>query len=369
MTAPPPRADWPQSAPFSTSAPVEAVIRLREVSKHFHPRGAAPVAALDAVSLAVSAGEIIGIIGRSGAGKSTLVRIVNGLEKPSAGTVTVAGAPLSELDEAGARVARRAIGMVFQHFNLLSSRTAAGNIALPLEIAGVPKAEIAARVEELLGLVGLTEQRDRYPSELSGGQKQRVGIARALATRPKVLLCDEATSALDPETTGQILDLLARIRREVGVTIVLITHEMAVVKAIADRVAVLDSGRIVEQGATFDIFAHPQHPTTKTFLRALSGAELPDHIRTQLSEAPVPSGKAVIRVVFTGPQAEQPVLTRLARVLSIDINILSGQLETIGGRGFGSLVIAVPGDAVTVHAVTAALDRLELTAEVLGHVA
>jgi D-methionine transport system ATP-binding protein len=346
------------------------VISLDRVTKRFHPRGhAAAVMALDAVTLTVAEGEIVGVIGRSGAGKSTLVRIINGLEKPTEGGVIVDGSDLAQLGERDVRAARRAIGMVFQHFNLLSSRSAAQNIALPLEIAGVAKAEIAARVDELLGLVGLTEQRDRYPSELSGGQKQRVGVARALATKPKVLLCDEATSALDPETTGQILDLLARIRRELGVTIILITHEMAVVKTIADRVAVLEAGKIVEEGPTFEVFANPRHPTTRTFLRALTGAALPDHIRAQLTDTPQPGGKAVIRITFTGPQADQPVLSRLARVLSIDINILSGQVETIAGRGFGTLIIGVPGDGVTVAAVMAALSRLDLPSEVLGHVA
>jgi D-methionine transport system ATP-binding protein len=358
-----PVADPPALA---SAAPV---IVLDRVSKRFHPREKAePVVALDDVSLAVCAGEIVGIIGRSGAGKSTLVRVINGLESATAGTVTVDGVAISALDERAARNARRSIGMVFQHFNLLSSRTAADNIALPLEIAGVPKHGIRARVDELLGLVGLRDERDRYPSELSGGQKQRVGVARALAGKPKVLLCDEATSALDPETTTQILNLLARIRAELNLTIILITHEMAVVKAIADRVAVLEAGRIVEQGAPFDVFANPRHATTRSFVSALTGAALPDTVANALSDKPIAGGQAVIRVVFTGAQAQQPVLSRLTRVLSIDINIIAGQLETIGGRGFGALVIAVPGDAVTVKAVTAALGRLELKAEVLGYV-
>jgi D-methionine transport system ATP-binding protein len=348
----------------------DAVIVLDHVSKQFVARGRGePVAALDDVSLQIRAGEIVGIIGRSGAGKSTLVRLINGLEYPTKGTLSVAGTRLADLSERKARDARRNIGMVFQHFNLLSSKTAAQNIALPLRIAGEDKAKTTRRVDELLDLVGLSEQRDRYPAELSGGQKQRVGVARALATAPKVLLCDEATSALDPETTEQILELIARIRREIGVTIVLITHEMAVVKAIADRVAVLEKGRVVEQGETFDVFSAPKHPTTRSFLNTLSSARLPDSIRDALTPQPVGAGRAVIRILFTGPQAEQPVLSRLARTLAIDINIISGQVETVGGRGFGTLVISTPADTASVEAVKAALTRLELNAEVLGYVA
>jgi D-methionine transport system ATP-binding protein len=353
----------------AVTAPPPPLIRLDAVSKTFQPRGGDPVVALDAVDLAVGTAEILGIIGRSGAGKSTLVRLINGLERPTSGRITIADVAISDLAESDARAARRQIGMVFQHFNLLASRTAADNIALPLEIAGLPKAAIAARVEELLGLIGLAGERDRYPSELSGGQKQRVGVARALANRPKVLLCDEATSALDPETTQQILALLARIRDALGLTIVLITHEMGVVKAIADRVAVLEEGRIVEQGTTFDVFAHPQHATTQRLVGAVSGAALPESLRKGLSVVPIKGGKAVFRITFSGPQAGEPVLSRISRVLGTDVNILAGHIEPIGGRPFGTLVIAVPGDVVTSNAVAAALLRLELSSELLGYVA
>jgi D-methionine transport system ATP-binding protein len=362
-----------RSVPYASSLDAEGrspVIRLEAVGKSFHARSdAQPVAALADITLDIRGGDILGIIGRSGAGKSTLVRLINGLERPTFGRVVLDGVPLSDLPESEARLARRSIGMVFQHFNLLSSRTAAGNIALPLEIAGLGKAEIRARVDELLGLVGLAEQRDRYPSELSGGQKQRVGIARALAARPKVLLCDEATSALDPETTSQILSLLARIRDELGLTIVLITHEMAVVKAIADRVAVLDQGRLVEQGRTFEIFAHPRQPATRAFVGTVTGATLPDDLRARLSDTPVTGGQAVIRVTFTGPQAGEPVLSRIARLTASDVNILSGQVESIGGHPFGTLIVAVPSDTASLAAVQGALARLELNAEVLGYVA
>lgn len=345
------------------------VIRLEAVTKTFNPRGGRAVSALDDVTLTVGTGEIVGIIGKSGAGKSTLVRIINGLERPSAGKAIVGDVEISALPERQARTARRQIGMVFQHFNLLASRTAADNIALPLEIAGAPRAEVRSRVDELLGLVGLSEQRARYPSELSGGQKQRVGIARALATRPQVLLCDEATSALDPETTHQILALLRRIRDELKLTIVLITHEMTVVKAIADRVAVLDDGRVVEHGPTFEVFARPQHPTTRRFIGTVTGASLPENFAADLSRVPATGrNRALVRITFTGAQANEPVLSRVARSINVELNIVSGQIEEIGGQPFGTLIVAVPGDLVTVNAVTSALARLDLTSEVLGYV-
>ena len=255
--------------------PVEQIVRLEGVSKVFAGRHGSPVTALEDIDLSVPQGSVLGVIGRSGAGKSTLIRLVNGLEKPSTGRVIVDGADIAVLPESALRHARRSIGMIFQHFNLLSSRTAAENIALPLEVAGFDKAAIHARVEELLALVGLSDKHNRYPAELSGGQKQRVGIARALATKPKVLLSDEATSALDPETTRSILDLLSRINAELGLTIVLITHEMAVIRSIARDVAVIESGRIVEKGDVFDVFTRPQHEVTRSFLADETGRALP----------------------------------------------------------------------------------------------
>ena len=354
----------------SEDAIAAPVIRLDGVTKVYRPRGdAAPVTAVDDVSIAVGTGEILGIIGRSGAGKSTLVRIVNGLERPTAGRVEVAGRVISDLEEHEARVARRSIGMVFQHFALLARRTAAQNIALPLEIAGRPRHEIDARVNELLELVGLTEQRDRYPSEISGGQKQRVGIARALAGRPSVLLCDEATSALDPETTQQILALIARIRQELHLTVLLITHEMAVVRSIADRVAVLENGRIVESGSTFEVFVHPRHPSTRSFIGTVTAAILPEEFRASFGAEPKAGGQAVVRIVFTGPNATEPVLSRLTRALDVDVNILAGQIEPLGGRAFGTLVVAVPAAPATVATLQKTLDELGLSSEVVGYVA
>ncbi len=357
------------AAASAAPASAPAAIRFEGVSKLYAARkGLAEVPALEGIDLDVPEGAILGVIGRSGAGQSTLIRLVNGLETPSQGRVIVGGLEVSRLRGAGLRQARRAIGMIFQHFNLLSSRTAFGNVALPLEIAGISRQEIAGRVEPLLELVGLSDKRDRYPAELSGGQKQRVGIARALATNPKVLLSDEATSALDPETTKQILALIKRVNAELRLTVLLISHEMAVVKAIADRVAVLESGRIVEQGETIDIFAHPQHPTTRAFVGTVTGAELPEGLAARLQPAAIEGGKAVIRILFTGQYADEPVLSRIARLLSIDLNILYGQIDAIGGRPFGVLILAIPGDVVTVPAALRSLQRLDLHAEILGYV-
>ncbi|MFG1296179.1 MULTISPECIES: methionine ABC transporter ATP-binding protein [Xanthobacter] len=361
MNAPSSTAPDPQ-----TAAPV---ILFDKVEKTYAGRrGQVPVTALSDISLAVPEGAIVGVIGRSGAGKSTLIRLVNGLERPSSGRVVVAGTDVAALSEKALRAERRSIGMIFQHFNLLARRTAYDNVALPLEIAGLARQEIKARVEPLLELVGLADKRERYPAELSGGQKQRVGIARALATRPRVLLSDEATSALDPETTGQILALLRKVNAELKLTVLLITHEMAVIKAVADRVAVIDGGRIVEEGATYDVFAHPRHATTRAFLSDLTGASLPPYVADRLKSEPGPGREALVRIVFTGDHATDPVLSRVSRLLGLDLNIIQAQVDEIAGKPFGVIVISVPGDAATLSAVTNAVERLNLDAEVLGYV-
>nr|WP_317623449.1 ATP-binding cassette domain-containing protein [Streptomyces noursei] len=239
-------------------------MQLDAVSKEF----AGGTLAVDRVSLAVAPGSVFGIVGHSGAGKSTLLRLINLLETPTTGTVTVAGQELTALGSRQLRAARRDIGMVFQQFNLFRSRTVLGNVVYPLRQAGATRAEARERAAEALRFVGLADQAKRYPEQLSGGQRQRVGIARALATEPRVLLCDEATSALDPQTTQEVLALLRRVNDELGVTIVLITHEMEVVRAVCDRMAVLDAGRIVETGPVRELFAAPQHPTTRAFVRS-----------------------------------------------------------------------------------------------------
>lgn len=347
----------------------EAAIRFEAVGKVFPSRsGQDLVTALQGIDLSVPQGSILGVIGRSGAGKSTLIRLVNGLERASSGRVLLDGEDVTNLTEAGWRARRRTTGMIFQHFNLLSSRTVFDNVALPLEIAGTAKAEIKTRVEKLLDLVGLSDKSGRYPAELSGGQKQRVGIARALATEPKVLLCDEATSALDPETTQSILALLKRVNRELGLTILLITHEIPVIKEICDRVAVIEGGRIVEEGETFAVFTRPQHPTTARFVETVTGVELPAHLAERLHQQAQPGDSAVIRITFTGENATAPVISRLSTTIGVDVNILAGRIDAIAGQPFGSLLVSVPAREPALGAVLGALNTLELKAEVIGHV-
>jgi D-methionine transport system ATP-binding protein len=357
---------------FTADAPPrpEGLVRLEKVSKRFPARGAgAEVRALEEVDLSLEAGAILGVIGRSGAGKSTLIRLVNGLETPTSGRVVVDGTEVSGLSEAGLREVRRRVGMIFQHFNLLSSRTAYDNVALPLEIAGVSAAEIKARVGPLLDLVGLADKARRYPAELSGGQKQRIGIARALATRPAVLLSDEATSALDPETTRSILDLLTSINRELGLTILLITHEMSVIRAVAHEVAVIEAGRIVEHGPVFDVFTKPRHPTTRSFIGAETGHALPPFLRDRIVPEPVPGSSAVVRILFRGPYATDPILSQLARDQGLDVNILSGSVDEIAGKPFGIIVVGLAAEPPALARALAFLAERGLDAEVIGHVA
>ena len=350
------------SQPSSTGA----AIRFDAVEKAFDG-ASGRVTALQDVTLDVGPGDICGIIGRSGAGKSTLLRMVNGLERPTSGTVTVGGRDVGRATGADLRGVRREVGMIFQHFNLLSSRTVFGNIALPLEISGVPSGQIRTRAQDLIARVGLQAQADRYPAELSGGQKQRVGIARALATQPKVLLSDEATSALDPETTQTVLGLLRDINRDLGLTILLITHEMAVVRDIASHMAVIDGGRIVEAGSTYDVFVSPQHPTTRSFLSGVTGITLPGFIAGKLLETR-PDGPAqeVIRVTFAGSHATDPMLAKLTSEMGVAVNILAGALEEIGPRPFGNLLISI--DAAKGTEARAYLERHGLLTEVLGYV-
>jgi D-methionine transport system ATP-binding protein len=356
--------------PPPSDVPTQPIIAFANVSKVYPARNeSAEVVALDDIDLQVPAGAIVGVIGKSGAGKSTLIRLINGLERPTTGSVRVNGTDVTALGERDLREARRSIGMIFQHFNLLSSRSAFENIALPLEIAGCAKSEIAGIVEPLMAMVGLSDKRDRYPAELSGGQKQRVGIARALATKPKVLLSDEATSALDPETTDQILALLKTINAELKLTIVFITHEMSVVKKLADRVAVIEGGRIVEQGTTYEIFANPRHDTTRKFVGSITGGNVPEWLRAKLKPECLAGDSAVLHVGFAGRGAGQPVLSRLARNLGIDVNILHGQVETIAGHPFGSLFISVSAEPETLRKAIEELKAGQNTVEHLGYVA
>ena len=339
------------------------------VTKRFAAaEGAGEVSALDGISLSVPKGQITAIIGRSGAGKSTLIRLANGLETPTSGRVLVDGVNVAGMSEAELRGIRREVGMVFQHFNLLASRTVFDNVALPLEIAGADRTDIARKVSELLDLVGLADKRNRYPSELSGGQKQRVGIARALATGPKLLLSDEATSALDPETTRSVLTLLKQINRDLGLTILLITHEMDVVKQIADDVAVIDSGRIVEQGSAFDILATPKHATTRALLAGQPGHRLPDAVAQRVSASPVEGGQAVLRVVSaTGAGGGR--LADLVAPLGGTAEVVAATVETVGSRSFAALVVVVPEHQAEEIIASEPLPAGFLSAEVLGYVA
>ena len=298
-------------------------------------------------------------IGRSGAGKSSLVRVINLLNRPTRGEVIVAGRDLTQLNDADLRAARRDIGMVFQHFNLLSSRTVFDNAALPLELAGMDKAAIRERVNPLLELVGLSALADRYPSQISGGQKQRVGIARALASRPKVLLSDEATSALDPETTRSILALLRQVNKELGLTVVLITHQMQVIKQVADRVAVIDAGRIVEQGPVIDVFTRPQQAITKSLIDEIVPQELPasvlDHVRHLSRQLQGGGVGQLLRLSYSGERAYQPILSRLIREHGLDLSILHGQIDEIQDQTFGSLAVYASGEGARLQTAIAQL--------------
>jgi D-methionine transport system ATP-binding protein len=317
------------------------VIRFVDVHKSYRVDGR-DIPALQPFSLDIADGEVFGIIGLSGAGKSTLIRLINLLERPSGGSIFISDVEMTALAEPALRAQRRKIGMIFQHFNLLASQTVADNVAFPMRLAGErDPAVLRVRVDELLARVGLTAHTNKYPSQLSGGQKQRVGIARALANRPSILLCDEATSALDPQTTASVLDLLAEINRELKLTIVLITHEMDVVRRVCDRVAVLDAGVIVERGAVADVFLHPQHATTKRFVNEA----LPEEAASELAPFAQVPGR-ILRLSFRGDTTLTPALGRVARETGIDFNILAGRIDRIKDLPYGQLTLAMQGAGV-----------------------
>lgn len=313
------------------------MISLSKVSKLFSS-GNEGIKAVDHVDLTIHEREIFGIIGYSGAGKSTLIRMLNGLDTPTEGSVIVAGKEISKIKGEELRKARQEISMIFQHFNLLWSRSVQDNIAFPLEIAGVPVNERGKRVAELIKLVGLEGREKAYPSQLSGGQKQRVGIARALANNPKVLLCDEATSALDPQTTDAILDLLVDINQRLGLTIVLITHEMHVIRKICHRVAVMENGKVVEQGHVLEVFKNPEVQITKRFVQQ---ANEPEEAFGHLLER-YPVGK-VFQLSFMGDDAERPFITKLVRQFDVEVNILQGKISQTKNGPYGVLFIHMDG--------------------------
>lgn len=336
------------------------MIELKNVSKVFSD-GTQEIVAVDDVSLHIDEGEIFGIIGYSGAGKSTLVRTLNGLEQPTSGSITVAGKELSHLSGKKLRQSRQKIGMIFQHFNILWSRTVVENIMFPLEIAGVPKKERLERAQELVRLVGLDGREGAYPSELSGGQKQRVGIARALANDPDVLLCDEATSALDPKTTDDVLELLLDINRRLDLTIVIITHEMEVIRKICDRVAVMQGGRVVETGKTTDIFQNPKEKITREFIQQDEDEDI-DQLLSDFREY-FPEGR-ILRVTYPGNQSRAPIISRVSREFNVDINIIRGSIYTTQNSPVGTLYVQVFGDESDVDR---AIDELQaLNTEVLS---
>jgi D-methionine transport system ATP-binding protein len=339
------------------------MITIDNVTKTF-PAKTGDVTALKDVSLTIQEGEIFGIIGYSGAGKSTLIRLLNGLEVPTSGKVIVDGQEISKIKGAILRKTRQQIGMVFQHFNLLWSRTVKENIAFPLEIAKIPKQKREKRVQELIQLVGLEGKEEAYPSQLSGGQKQRVGIARALANNPKVLLCDEATSALDPKTTDSILELLKSINQKFGITIVLITHEMHVIRKICHRVAVMEYGSVVEVGSVQEVFKHPKAEVTKRFIQqeeAVFGSD--KHLDLFL---PLRDKEVLVKFKF-GDSVQQPIISQLVRQFAIDVNIVQGNVSRTQEGSHGWLVVSMYGEKEDIDFALAFVKKEGVIVEVLAN--
>lgn len=344
------------------------MIELSHIEKTYNgPDG--PVPALKGIDLTVENGEIYGIIGLSGAGKSTLIRCINLLERPTKGQVVVDGKDLTVMNAQELRAARQNIGMIFQHFNLLTSATVYDNIAFPLRLADTPEEKIRAKVEPLLTLVGLSDKAHQYPSQLSGGQKQRVGIARALANDPKVLLSDEATSALDPQTTKAILELMRDINQKLGITIVIITHEMQVIKDICDKVAVIEDGVITERGPVLDVFTNPQRPLTKEFISAVMSSELPAALQGKpIAKNPVSGAPLLVWLTFIGDSADEPVIAALIRRFPIDVSILYGNIDHIKDTPYGRLLIGLSGAQDSIDEALTYLSQRDLRIEVIGYV-
>ncbi len=345
------------------------MIKLSNIEK-IYDSPAGKVHALKGINLEIAKGEIYGIIGLSGAGKSTLVRCINMLERPTAGSVLVDGKEMTKLNESELREARKNIGMIFQHFNLLSSATVYENIAFPLTLSKVPAAEIQKKVNPLLELVGLKDKANQYPAQLSGGQKQRVGIARALASDPKILLCDEATSALDPQTTKSILDLIKVINENFSLTVVIITHEMQVIKEICDKVAVISNGVIAERGAVLDIFTNPQQPITKEFISVLLSNELPAAFRgNEISQVKTEGSLLLLRLIFLGESADDPVISQMLRnCAGVECTMLFGNLDEIHGVPFGRFIVGLSGEENSIQSALEFLRGKDVRVEVIGYV-
>jgi D-methionine transport system ATP-binding protein len=337
------------------------MIRLTGIHKNYRV-GKTAVPALKGIDMHVERGEIYGVIGHSGAGKSTLIRTINLLERPTSGTVTVDGVDLTGLQSGKLQEQRRRIGMIFQHFNLLTSATVAENVAFPLTLAGRPRAEISRKVNELLALVGLEAHGNKFPAQLSGGQKQRVGIARALASDPHVLLCDEATSALDPQTTNSILSLLLDINRRFGITMVLITHDMHVIRSICDRVAVIDNGMLVESGPVAEVFLKPQHAVTREFIeQTADSAEL----QAAIVKEKAAGQRCIVRLTFLGEQTYQPVLFETMRDTGTSFVILQGTISRLKDTPYGQLVVELDGSPEMTNRTIEALRSRGLEVELL----
>ncbi len=337
------------------------MIDILNVNKNYSTKSA-DITAVDDVSLHIESGEIFGVIGYSGAGKSTLIRLLNGLEEPTSGDITIGDDTINRLSKKDLRQKRQKVSMIFQHFNLLWSRTVEENISFPLEIAGVPKKERKQRAQELIELVGLKGREKNYPSELSGGQKQRVGIARALSNEPTVLLCDEATSALDPETTDEVLELLQEIRDEMNLTIVLITHEMHVIRKICDRAAVMQDGKVVETGKVLQLFQNPSHSVTKRFVKDDINDEETTLALDEVREL-FPDSK-ILKIGFVGSKSKTPVVSRVIKQFDLDMNILSGNIKQTNNESYGHLFVAVNVDDATLQKVIDELANDDITVEV-----
>jgi D-methionine transport system ATP-binding protein len=333
---------------------VNILIEIKNLSKIYDSQGIT-VEALKSINLTINDGEIYGIMGLSGAGKSSLLRCINMLEIPTSGELLINGTDVTKLNNNDLRHVRQKIGMIFQHFNLLMNSTVYENIAFPLRIAKVSEAELTKKVTELLEVVDLIDKRDAYPAQLSGGQKQRVGIARALANNPDIILCDEATSALDPTTTESILALLKNINRELGITVVVITHEMNVIKHLCDKVAVIENGIIVESGNVVEVFSDPKTETSRRFLKNMI-AELPENILVDKN-----SDEKVIRLYYLGCSASQPVISQLVKKFDIDANIIAGNIERIQDSSVGNLLLKLSGEKSN---IASAIHHLQVNEDV-----
>lgn len=341
------------------------MIQLQNITKTFI-NGANSFNAVDDVTLTINDGEIFGIIGFSGAGKSTLVRCINLLERPTSGKVILDGVELTALPDRKLREQRKKIGMIFQHFNLFGSRTIIENVIFPIKHSGMKRAEQLAKAHELLNLVGIDDKANAYPSELSGGQKQRAAIARALASEPEILLCDEATSALDPQTTAEVLKLLKKLNAQLGITIILITHQMNVVKEICHRAAVMENGRVVEENDVFSIFANPQQPISRAFVDMtsnLSGIHALIEEKSPITE--LKAGQYILRFKYLERSACDALVSQLSREFNINLNIIFGNIEIIGGNPIGGLVVIADGEKNNIEAAVRYLSDINVSVEVI----